>query len=43
MTPPPPEDAEMATVEGVPDGFKTVHTEHGLNFHCGDCDIPAIP
>jgi hypothetical protein len=29
MRPPQPEEAEMPTVEGVPDCFKTVHAEHG--------------
>jgi hypothetical protein len=37
------EDAEMPTVEGVPDGFKAVQTEYGLNFHCGTCNVPAEP
>jgi hypothetical protein len=38
-----PEHAKMPTVEGVPDGFKAVQTEYGPNFHCGACNIPALP
>jgi hypothetical protein len=38
-----PEYAEMPTVEGVPDGFKAIHTEFGPNFHCGACDIEVVP
>jgi hypothetical protein len=38
-----PEDTEMPTVEGVPDGFKAVQTEHGPNFHCGARNIPVVP
>jgi hypothetical protein len=35
-------DTPTATVDGVPDGFKTVQTEYGPNFHCGVCDIPVV-
>jgi len=34
-----PKEAEMPTVDGVPDGFKAVHTEYGPDFHCGVCDV----
>jgi hypothetical protein len=36
-------DAEIPTVDGVPEGFKAVQTEYGPNFHCGTCDVPALP
>lgn len=36
-------EATIPTVDGVPDGFKAVQTEYGPNFHCGACDIPALP
>ncbi len=38
-----PKQAETPTVENVPDGFKAVLTEYGPYFHCGICDIPAVP
>jgi len=38
-----PGDAEMPTVEGVPDGFKAVHSRYGPNFHCAACEIPVLP
>jgi hypothetical protein len=36
-------DAFMPTVHSVADGFKVVQTQYGPNFHCGVCDIPAMP
>jgi hypothetical protein len=38
-----PEDAEMPTVEVVPDGFKAMQTEYGPDFHCGACNVPVKP
>jgi hypothetical protein len=36
-------DAEMPIVNRVSEGFKTVHTKYGPNFHCGVCDVPVQP
>jgi hypothetical protein len=36
-------DANMPTVDRVSDGFKVVQTEYGPNFHCGTCNVRAIP
>jgi hypothetical protein len=36
-------DANMPTVVSVPDGFKAVLTEYGPDFHCGTCNVPALP
>jgi hypothetical protein len=38
-----PKHAEMPTVDGIPDGFKAIHTEYGPNFHCRTCDFPVNP
>jgi hypothetical protein len=38
-----PAGVEKPIVNRVSDGFKAVYTEHGPNFHCGACDIPAQP
>jgi hypothetical protein len=38
-----PEDAEMPVVDRVSDGFKTIQTECGPNFHCGACAVPVYP
>jgi hypothetical protein len=38
-----PKDAEIPTVEAVPDGFKVVQTEYGPDFHCGVCNVRAAP
>jgi hypothetical protein len=37
------EDADMPTVDGITDSFKVVQTQYGPDFHCGACDVPAIP
>ena len=38
------QDSEDApTVDLVPDGFKVVDTPHGLNFHCGSCQVAVKP
>ena len=37
------EDAEMPTVEVVPDGFKAMQTEYGPDFHCAACNVPVKP
>lgn len=37
------EDADMPTVDSVPDGFKAVQTENGPDFHCGTCNVPVAP
>jgi hypothetical protein len=36
-------DWAIPTVARVTDGFKAVQTEYGPTFHCGACDIPAMP
>jgi hypothetical protein len=36
-------DANMPTVDSVPDGFNAVKTEYGPDFHCGTCNVPAVP
>jgi hypothetical protein len=36
-------DARMPTVELVTAGFKAVQTEFGPDFHCGTCNVPAMP
>jgi hypothetical protein len=36
-------DADTPSVDRVSDGFKAVQTEYGPNFHCGACNIPALP
>ena len=36
-------DANMPTVDSVPDGFKDVKTEYDPDFHCGTCNVPAVP
>jgi hypothetical protein len=28
-------------VENVPEGFKAVLSEYGVNFHCASCNRPA--
>jgi hypothetical protein len=28
-------------VESVPNGFRTVLSEYGVNFHCASCNTPA--
>ena len=30
------------TFASVPDAFKVVTDEHGPNFHCAICDVPAV-
>jgi hypothetical protein len=37
------DEAKMPTVRGISDGFRLVQTEYGPDFHCGDCNLPAIP
>jgi len=37
------EDAETATVQRAPNGFKIVHTEYGPNFNCEACDVAVNP
>ena len=37
------EDADTATVQHVPNGFKIVHTEYGPNFNCETCDVAVNP
>jgi hypothetical protein len=37
------DDADVPSVEGVPDGFKVVATVHGPDFHCGTCNIAVVP
>jgi hypothetical protein len=34
---------DTATIEDVPEGFKVVATEHGPNFYCTICEVPAEP
>jgi hypothetical protein len=36
-------DAETATVQHVPNGFKVVHTESGPNFNCETCNVAVCP
>lgn len=33
------ESDEMPTVQFVSDGFKSVQTEYGPNFHCATCNV----
>jgi hypothetical protein len=35
-------DCAIPTVDRAADGFKTVQSEYGPNFHCGVCDIPVM-
>lgn len=35
------DDAPIAQL--VPDGFRVVDTQHGLNFHCESCDVAVKP
>jgi hypothetical protein len=37
------EDAETATVQRVPNGFKIVQTECGPNFNCEACNVAVSP
>jgi hypothetical protein len=37
------ESADMPTVDRITDSFKVVQTDYGPNFHCGVCDVPALP
>ena len=37
------ETDDTATIEDVPDRFKVVVTEHGPNFYCTICEVPAEP
>jgi hypothetical protein len=30
-------------VESLPDGFKVVQLEYGIDFCCASCDIPVEP
>jgi predicted RNA-binding Zn-ribbon protein involved in translation (DUF1610 family) len=36
-------DGWSAHVDSVPDGFKVIQSEHGSNFRCSSCGIPAEP
>jgi len=37
------EGVDMPTVDRITDSFKVVQTDYGPNFHCGACDVPALP
>jgi hypothetical protein len=37
------DDADVATVRVVPDGFKIVATSYGSNFHCSTCNVAMLP
>jgi hypothetical protein len=37
------EHDEKPTVNSVPPGFKVVSKQHGLSFHCEDCDAEVLP
>ena len=37
------DDAEIPTINRVPDGFKVITTEYGPDFHCGTCNIAVSP
>jgi hypothetical protein len=37
------DDADISTVQSVPDGFKVVATLYGPDFHCTSCNIPVLP
>ena len=28
-------------VDSLPDGFKVIQTEYGINFYCSSCDCPV--
>jgi hypothetical protein len=30
-------------VDSLPDGFKVIQVEHGIDFCCASCDIPVEP
>jgi hypothetical protein len=34
---------DTPTMQSVPDGFKLVKTQHGLDFRCGACDVAVDP
>jgi hypothetical protein len=36
-------EAEIPTVNDIPDGFKTVHTEYGPDFRCAACNVQVLP
>jgi len=36
------DDADMATVHSVRDGFKVVASLHGPAFHCGTSNIAVV-
>jgi hypothetical protein len=33
----------IPVVESMPDGFKTVENEYGINFECRTCSLPVEP
>jgi hypothetical protein len=37
------DDADIATVHSVPDGFKVVDSAYGPNFQCSTCDVAVSP
>ena len=37
------DDADIPTVQSVPQGFKVVATSYGPNFHCGACKVAVLP
>jgi hypothetical protein len=38
------DDADISTVQSVPDGFKVIITPHGVpDFQCTTCDVTVLP
>jgi hypothetical protein len=40
---PQSDDADIATVHSVPDGFKVVAKLYGPDFHCATCNVAVAP
>ena len=37
------EDDDLPTIQSVPDGFKVIKTEDGLDFQCVACEVMVEP
>jgi predicted RNA-binding Zn-ribbon protein involved in translation (DUF1610 family) len=38
-----PDDQDKPTIDSLPEGFKVIETEHGIDFHCETCGVAAAP
>ena len=38
-----PKEADIPTIDRVPDGFTAVQTEYGPDFHCAACNVAVEP